>query len=1445
MRTFAIHIIISTILVITPNQLIKSSVSAIPSEQNAIQDSIPTGIPLPIKGKWIDPKTVAQVRTIPLLQAPEVVPAHPNIHPLAAPEVFQIPKNIPRVRLGEKDLPIPKATPIQGKTVLARHPVIVKAISSRFREGATTTVQFYDEDHGLRSAVISSLLTDRRGHLWIGTVTKGLTKFDGTYYYHYTTEQGLSGNNIRSLMEDQKGNIWISTIDGGVSCFDGHSFTQFTEEQGLNQNVVYSVMEDRLGDYWFAGGWELMKFSPTNDLTAGDLTVYMDEITIVDLVEDSQGNIWIAAFDEGLWYYDGTTFINYGKEEGFTDQNVRSLTEDKDGNIWIATTDGVFRYDGKTFSRFTTAQGLIDNNIAVIREDKEGQLWMGSLEGACRFDGKAFTYISQNEGLSHNLVSAVEFDENGGIWLGTYQGLNHISSKEITHISTKNGLFAPVVNDIMEDSQGRIWFCTYNSGISCYDGQSVTQFTKKQGLLSDITNAVVQDQRGNLWIGTSEGLSKFNGQTFTNYTKKEGLNGNLVSSLAIDQEGQLWIGSFDGGLCMFDGVAFTHFTSKEGLTDNYVRSILQTRDGGLWLCTRDGMSFLDKDRIARDWVITHYSEEQGIEVYANPLLEDKRGNVWISSESTLGNYLWQFDGINFQPISKENGLQATTVNSATEDSQGRIWLGTDLGVELLTPISEADSSIKKQSKVRFHSQLLSKRDGIIGEDFSDPSLIDQKNRLWLGRAIVTHGVNVIDLNKFRFSTDPPHVVVDNINVKQVSVDFRLLEDSLYRMALPFGKKLIHSFDSVVAFHNYPHNWTLPYQLNHLTFHFTATDWAAPHKIQYQYQLEGQDENWSVPSSEATADYRNLGWGHYTFKVRAIGEAQVWSEPFEYSFSIKPPWWHSWWAYLLYLISFCLLLWAIYRFLLRRQLAMAEAHRLRELDQVKSRLYTNITHEFRTPLTVISGMADQVLNNPKEWFREGMTMIKRNSQHLLQLVNQLLDLSKLESGSLEVQLIQDDIIAYFKYLTESFHSFAASKDIRLHLLPETESLQMDFDPKKIQTIVSNLISNAIKFTHEGGDVYIKIKPIETTEGSSSCEIKVVDTGVGISAEELPHIFDRFYQADDSPTRQAEGTGIGLALTKELVKLLQGTIEVHSQLGKGTTFEIVLPISRKAPVQKATSTPLPKSEGTNTSPIVHRNEASTEILEEDHPLALLIEDNEDVLRYLRACLQDRYRLETAINGSDGIEKAIALIPDIIISDVMMPIKDGFEVLQTLKKDERTSHIPMIMLTAKADIKSRLEGLEYGADAYLSKPFNQEELDIRLRKLIELRKQLQQYYLAFPKHKQVGKEPSPDELFLAKLHQVVIEHLEEVDFDVNQLCRLLAVSRTQLHRKLKALTGSSATQVLRSIRLQQAKQLLENTEMTVSEIGYAVGLSSRSYFTQIFKEEFGESPSFYRKT
>ncbi|MEL7251540.1 MAG: ATP-binding protein [Bacteroidota bacterium] len=516
----------------------------------------------------------------------------------------------------------------------------------------------------------------------------------------------------------------------------------------------------------------------------------------------------------------------------------------------------------------------------------------------------------------------------------------------------------------------------------------------------------------------------------------------------------------------------------------------------------------------------------------------------------------------------------------------------------------------------------------------------------------------------------------------------------------------------------------------------------------------------------------------------------------------------------------------------------ERARLESIDQVKTRLYTNITHEFRTPLTVILGMLDNI-----KGYENVRGIIRRNGLSLLRMVNQLLDLSKIDAGSTKLELVHGDVVAYLKYLTESFDSMAATKKIQIQFRAKPQDIKMAFDEVKLQHVIYNLLSNAINFTPAGGVIQV-IVAAESLRGQPYLNFSVQDNGTGIAAEELPHIFDRYFQSDRKQDHKGQGTGIGLALTKELIGLMKGEITVDSKLGEGTIFKVKIPVQFNQSLQlsDAVADRMPEAILVPLPPIQEQFAESR--AGEDLVRLLIIEDNTDVCLYIESLLSDHYTIQTANNGQLGIEKALETIPDIIISDVMMPEKDGFEVCQTLKSDVRTSHIPIILLTAKAEQSSKLSGLQYGADAYLLKPFDKAELLIRLQKLVEIRRVLHDKYrgngaLAAPEN----IEPSLEDTFLSSLRHATTLHMSKPEMTLALIARDMNMSSVQLYRKLKAIANITPSLFVRAVRLKRAAQLLQSTDLNVSEIAYEVGFNDPAYFSRAFKEEFGQSPSEFK--
>lgn len=1306
-------------------------------------------------------------------------------------------------------------------------------------------------------------------------------------------KRGAPGEWARYMFQDSLGLMWFGT-DIDFKYYDGYTYREYPLEEG--DIIVTTMIEDSQNDIWvFASADALYHLDRKKDKVSRYEIDYGQKQTLNDvyplirfsrcLFEDDEHNIWLSTY-KGFMQFDRQT-KDFKLVKALHDHYLGWLIEDEEQRLWEVMTNGIglFQDPDSLFIPFTNERGQPEQLLGV------------------------------------NWVIPVE---SGNFWVSTgFNGVYYVdaSSGRVTtyqHDPTDpNSLGWNKVNHIIEDDQNRVWLAADLDGINLFNPATKGFYHYQPNFrntdeLSTYPTFMYQDRAKGIWVSNYSAGITYAGhfdKPFVAYTPRIGdpksLTFPYVTGLFERSNGDVWVAIDGGGLNLWDRKKneFSHFThdpfNPNSLTNNKVYQVLEDPNGFVWSLTGRGIDRLDYEQgksknyplggelhLLQDgalwltnWVgLFRYAPEadsfQLISREIYDLYEDKAGNRW--AKFAAGEWC----KFNFERGEKEQCFRAQG-HEIAEDSNNNFWI-------LLG--DQGDTLVKYNPVLRIFSDTLYLENS--RDHLHNNLIVDDNDDIWLGtkNGLFRYRPESGKLKHFDYSdglsseflrTGLPFKTRRGELLFGSSNGFTIFHPDSIRENRVKPPVLITSFkiggqEAVVAGSNrdstgnayltahihFTESIELKHFQNDLTFEFAALDYTNPEKNSYEYKLEGEDKDWKpTDAAQRMANYTNLAPGTYTFRVRGSNNDGAWNmEGATLVVTISPPWYWSTWSKLLYLLIILGIIYTLYHFQLRRRLAAAEAQRLQELDTVKTRLYTNITHEFRTPLTVISGMADQVLEDPANWFREGLSMIKRNSQHLLGLVNQMLDLSKLESGRLPVNMVQDDIVKFFKYLTESYHSYAETKDIRLHLLPEVEELFMDFDPEKVQTIVGNLVSNAIKFTSVGGDVYITIEGerqpevdgqvkgepgnVSVINDQSSIIIKVKDNGIGIPEEQLPLIFDRFYQADNSSTREGEGTGIGLALTREMVKLLGGRITVMSQIGKGTAFTVVLPVTRTADKEKTSVHRQNNWDTQANEALAITPEAATAAAGTSLPLALLIEDNQDVLQYLAACLHGQYRLEMAENGQKGIEQAIELVPDIIISDVMMPEKDGFEVVKTLKQDERTSHIPIILLTAKADMESRLEGLEQGADAYLAKPFHKKELEVRLRKLIEIRQQLQGHYRTLdPVKLGTGSKTDREVTFLNKVREALEARLSDEDYGIQELCADLAVSRTQLHRKLKALTGKSTSHVIRTIRLRKAMELLETSNLNVSEVGYAVGFTNRSHFTTVFKEEFGEAPSHFR--
>lgn len=1417
-------------------------------------------------------------------EVPITVPAIKNTMVAKSANVHQIDSTRTRYTIipdiatpGENGILLPKVVPAKGKVAMAGLPKVVAAQEVKSLDPNPYNFSSFNKLQGIPDSNVQYIFEDLYGNLWFATANGGVSKYDGHYFTTFTQLQGLPNNNITCIEGDRDGNIWFGSSNG-ISKFDGHSFTNFTVKEGLSSNHVTSMLVDKKGFLWI-GSWN----GGASRYDGKTFTHYakkegLGENNVATIMEDTKGNLWFGKDGNGISKYDGKSFHNYTSTPAIYLHVVTCMLEDVHGNIWIGTqSGGMAIYDGESFVQYGQSDGLPNNFIFSIHEDKIGNIWIGTWGGGVtQYNGKSFRYYPVLEGLPQDTVESIMEDSSGNLWFGTWgSGISKYGGQDFRHFTSKDGLVNSDIGGILEDMNGNIWVGTYGGGALQYDGKNFIQITEKYPGYGVLVNCIVADKNGNIWFGSqAKGVTLYDGKNLTHFPEMWEMNRCRIMSMLEDTKGNLWIGTDFGGVIKYDAQglpsdqgSFTQYTINAGLSSNIVTSMAEDKNGHLWFGTMgggatqyDGTNFI------------HFTIKEGMaDNNILSIFEDGHGNLWFG---TNGTGVSKYDGKFFTHFSTENGLGGNSITSIFEDDHGNIWFVTDSGLSKLTPAKLSKSLNRDREDPLYEQESLftnyGHEDGFlgVGVNVGHTMIGDKNGAIWVG---TKDRLTVFQPTVLKTDTIAPALQLTNIALFNETVHWAELihkKDSSYVLGNNVSVKNF-DFDSISKWNNVPQNLSLGHKNNNLTFHYVGATLKSPQKVMYQYQLEGLDKNWNAPTKAHEATYGNLPWGDYTFKVKAMNGDGFWSETVTYPFAIRAPWWHTWWAYLGYALLFGGGILALYQFQLQQNLKKAERLRLQELDAFKTKLYTNITHEFRTPLTVILGMAQHVLESPKTHYKSGLDMIVRNGQNLLSLVNQMLDLSKLERQKLALRFQQGEAVSFTRYVTESFHSLAHDKGVDIHFHTDLETLLMDFDPVRLQQVISNLMTNAIKFTPRGGHI-----TISTAYRTNDFILQITDTGTGIAKADLPHIFDRFYQADGSHTRLGEGTGIGLALTHQLVKLFDGEIVVKSKLGKGTIFEVRLPIRNRAALNVSgleeflpENKVIPENYGHDqtffSSAIEEENAYEKHHLKEK-PLLLVADDNDDVRSYIASCLNGAYRIKVARNGQECEAMALQLIPDLIILDVMMPLKDGFEVCNMLKNEERTSHIPIILLTAKADMESKLEGLQQKADDYLTKPFHKKELLLRIKNLLELRQILQQYYrssleagfsIRHPrKSLQKGNENktvpknipfanSMDHAFVNKIKNTVEAHLDDIDFDVEKLCRAVALSNSQVHRKLSALTGLSATYFIRHVRFLRGKQLLLHSGYKISAIANDCGFSDPAYFSRVFKKEFGLTPQKWR--
>ncbi len=1270
-------------------------------------------------------------------------------------------------------------------------------------------------------------------------------------------------------------------------------------------NTVDALFVDFQGDIWVSLISGLSKYNPDCDCINlyPSIEIGTAITGVISIVEDKNKDLWFGTINGELYQYNKenssfSEFLNTPSGSiNLIGNSITQLIVDRNNNLWIGTIgpesdDGLglirFNIDSEDIKQFKhdplNSNSLLDNRIRTLYEDQQGQIMVGTYKSGFHIynpQSKSLKRISYNADSSNKIyapysessvlgddpfVGIIHQDQHGGYWIGTSgKGINHFNSGSQTYKNYNFNLVNPqLISTIYEDRQGNLWIgATHGSGLFKTD-----LLARKYHLNTNFSNVTKTYESayapGIIWImSLQQGLGKMNVKTneITKYVhdkdNNKGIGHNWVRTAYQENSNTLWLGTGtgyeegegtgDGGIDKMDieSETFEHFklTRDDDGKDGFSYTpyfICEDPEGYLWVTGGKGGLFRsDKEKKAFKPFKLFKNQDEPEDIILNVVLKDSNGDIWASDfkdEGTLylfernlntfnqylkgfkmidiiidkkGWYLigtWTKGLVHLNPkdgtyiqYTKADGLPSNDVIHIDAGDDGIVWVGTRTGPAKFDTKTGEISSLGLP-KGRYNAGILRA----------------SNNRIYMG---ANDG-----LVSFH-----PNQVIGNPYPPQIDISQLMISENNYLTGNSNSKTLV-----------FAHNQ------NDISFKYNALHFSNSEKNQYKYRLKPINDKWVNAGFDRTARYFNLPPNDYTFEVIASNSDGLWNETANaVSFTIKPAWWSTWWAYLIYVSVLAFLAERFYRFQLSKKMADSESKRLIEVDKLKNALFTNITHEFRTPLTVIKGMTGAIKsgleNKQHNDLEYSLDIIDRNSDGLLQLINEMLDLAKIESGTMELNLIQVDIIPLIKYLTQSFHSLAEEKEISFSVRCDIQHLKMDLDVSKFTAIVTNLLSNALKFTSKNGKILVNIDTVKINT-SDFIEINIKDSGLGISKDELVHIFDKFYQVDNTSSKLQKGTGIGLTLVKDFIELMNGSIEVESSFGKGSVFRIKIPITNNAVLSDGlgfvSTTSIFKP---NATPTELDNNLSSDQSDIRRPLVLIVEDNIDVTHFIKTCLIENYQIIAANNGETGIKIALEKIPDIIISDVMMPIKDGFEVCQTLKTNELTDHIPIIMLTAKATFEDRLTGLSHGADAYLTKPFKKTELLTRINQLILLRKKMLSKFEKTGLEKLLSKNVKNSETkFLDKIITTIYENITQSDFGPDQLALELHISESQLYRKLKATSGKSTALFIRSIRLQKAKELIQTTDKTISEIAYDVGFNNPSYFSRAFKTEFGRAPS-----
>lgn len=1338
------------------------------------------------------------------------------------------------------------------------------------------SIEYLTIDQGLPHNGVTSIIQDKKGFIWLGTFG-GLARYDGqnmrVFQYEPGNPNSLTNNSIETLFESSDGKIWIGTKSGGLNCFDpsdetfAHYVFDAANPRSISGDGVLSVTETTDGIIWIGTNGNGLNWL---DARTGEFHRLLEGHIILDLLCSSDGTLWVVS-GSGLFKIEKGSKIPALVPLALPKEaTLASIAiDDENGLLFVSGWEmGLVVYDvrNQEVVRHIIAAGDAasensDDLYSLLWDHHTKKLWVGSWGDGLTCATGDFNlkriFIAPEPRTRYNtnydVVLDIFRDRSGNIWVGTDDGgvckLSVQNSFFKSYTFNNSDISSGHVLSIAEGKKGSLWIGTKGGGLNELRGEKITHYKVidnefRNVKVNNIT-ALYKDADDDIWFGSDFGLHKIKAiindqirvETFTpDPLRNNSLSDRMITAIRRDRHGTFWVGTHRGGLNKLmrydeDGSPlFRAYRSDQknvhSLATNRISCLFEDRTGRLWVGTFKGLHLYQEDI---DGFLKIFHEPEKPRGLSNDIVtciaEDQEGNIWVGTPGGLNRIIVDNGELQANYLTRMNGLPNDYINSIQVDAAGMLWIGSNGGLF--------------RFNVKNHQiHLFNVKDGLQSNAFSENASFKGTNgMMYFG------GLN-------GFSAFNP---MKEINSDVSPLAFTSLK-IMNREVLPGIK--INGREPIEKSISFTDNITLTHRDRVVTVGVSSLDFTTPEKKRYAFKLEGFDTEWSDFQNSSTVTYTNLRAGTYTLLAKVGDSGNVWvGPPIALRITVLPPPWETWWAYTLYggaILAIVLL----FRRIEKKHMSLTQAVQAarleklkeKEISEMKFRFFTNVSHELKTPLTLITSPLEELLVSegvPKK-VREKLVLMHRHSDRLLTLVHQLLDLRKAESGNMKLMVAQHDIVKFTSEVFKSFTDLAERLTIAYNFQSEVDTLLIAFDENKIEMALTNILSNAFKHTPESGAIHCRIEiEKEADSNKSFCNISVKDTGRGIPQEARDKIFDLYYQVAVVDSLKISGTGIGLSLVKEIMQMHEGCVTVESTEGKGSIFTLKLPmtpVSDDAKLFRSTNAQAEianeKHTETTAEPVPQK-----EIAPSEKDLILVIEDTTELRNYIVDLFTNEFSVLQASSGDDGIKLAMAKIPDIIISDVMMDTIDGFEVCHNVKNNTHTSHIPVILLTAKNMPENELSGFNVGADDYIKKPFNPAILVARVKRLLESRKQLKEYYSRKVTLQPTNIEITPyDEAFLQKAMTYVENNLQNQDLTTESLGVELAMSHSTLYRKLKALTGLTINEFIRSIRIKRAAQLLETGEYSVSEAAFETGFSEVKYFRNYFKEQFGCLPSEY---